>query len=196
MGHLDNVAASTNGGFNIIAKNSLGEYKINYFIPNEKLGLAIGYSDYKKEGGTEALRKILNRPIRKDIYVENLGRISSATLALVNGDIDGFIEMIWEERFHELRRANIGAYGFFNFKELLELKRYLFDTFGVALNISGAGPNIQIVYNKEKMRNWEELKNYVEAWFLKKKVKINIKKVNIAKEGAYDKALRLTSKLL
>ncbi|MEM4312324.1 MAG: hypothetical protein QXX95_08040 [Nitrososphaerales archaeon] len=192
-GHLDNVSGSTNGGFNIISKNALQEVRLYHFLPKENLGVAIGYSDYEKKGGTEALRKILNRPIRKEDYVKTIARISSATFCLLKGDVDGFLEMVWEDLFHEVRRADGRGYGNFDSKELLEFKRYLFTSFGIALNISGAGPNIQILYNKDRVKDWKEIENTLKDWFLKRGIGLVVKRVDIAKEGAYDKALKMLS---
>jgi len=62
--HKDNVAASTNGRFNIIFTSPhTNTPSIDCYDVPANLGLAIGISSYQKTGGTEAGRMILRSPV-------------------------------------------------------------------------------------------------------------------------------------
>lgn len=184
--HKDNVAASTNGGFNIIAilpaTKELSVYNID---APENLGIAIGYSSHKKTQGTEGMRKVLQEPVSAEDFVAQSGLLSMATAALVNKDTDKFLELVWADRFHEPRRANIGGYGNFTMNDFEGLKLDIFNKFNVSLNVSGAGPNMQFLYNKNKYK--EGIGNIIQSivipWFKEKGIEMKIKETEIAKIG-------------
>lgn len=194
--HKDNVAASVNGRFNIITKSpATGDFFVDVYDVPENLGIAIGYSSHKKTVGTTGMRDVLKGPVSVNDFVAQGGLISAATAALVTGNTDKFLELVLGDRFHEPRRANIGGYGNFSADEFRELKRQLFKNFHVALNISGAGPNMQFLYNKD--RHGDGIANVilptVAPWFKERGIEINIKSVGIAKEGAYSQILKSLS---
>jgi homoserine kinase len=189
--HKDNVAASTNGRFNVIAISPLTvNATVDVYNVPQKLGIAIGYSSYKKTRGTEGLRKILTEPVPAEDFIIQGGLISGATAALISGNIDRFLELVWGDRFHEPRRADVGGYGHFIARDFIELKRNLFEDYHIALNVSGAGPNMQFLYNKDEYVNGivNCVSPLIVPWFKKRGVEMTIKPTEIASEGAYDYA--------
>jgi homoserine kinase len=189
-GHLDNVSAAVNGSFNIIVRTPLNELKVYKIYVPKNLGIAICKSPFEKKGGTERMRRVINYPVYPKEYINSIGRISAASYCLARGDLDGFLEMIWFDTFHEKRRADVLGYGYFDSQELFFLKRYLFKNYGFVINASGAGPNFLMLYNKEK-GSFEEAKKYVEDWFKKHNLNVNVIESSISVEGAYDKALKI-----
>ena len=192
-GHMDNVAASTSGGFNVIATSpDTGQPAADVYAVPGDLGIAVGYSSHKKDGGTEGLRRALRRPVPARDFVAQGGLVSAATAALVTGDTARFLDLVWGDRFHEPRRADIGGYGNFNAAGLAALKRSLFKQFHVALNISGAGPNIQLLYSKGQHRDGiaGAVSAAVLAWFKDRGIEMSIQATEVATEGAYDYARR------
>ena len=191
--HRDNVAASTNGGFNIIVTSpNTTRPSIDVYQAPDDLGIAIGYSSHKKIGGTERLRRVLGRPVPARDFVAQGGLLSAATAALVTGDTARFLELVWGDRFHEPRRADARGYGTFNAADLAALKRELFQDFQVALNISGAGPNIQLLYSKGEHPDGMggAVSAAVLSWFEHRGMEMTIQATEIARQGAYDYARR------
>lgn len=188
--HKDNVAGSTNGGFNIIAKSpGSGEIKVDVYKVPENLGVAIGYSSHQKTTGTEGMREVLKIPISPEDFVLQMQRVSAATAALIAGNTDRFLELVWGDLYHEPRRANICGYGRFLATEFIDFKRSLFEEYGIALNVSGAGPNMQFLYNTERhYRGFSDfIKNdIIRSWFNGKGVNLFVREATVAKEGAYD----------
>src|SRR3989338_271408 len=139
-GHKDNVAASTNGRLNIIFPSTpyTSKPSVDFYDVPEDLGLAIGFSSYQKTGGTEEGRRVLQSPVDVKDFVDQMGLVSAATAAIVTGNTDRFLELVWGDRFHQSRRARVGFYGNFDDKEFLGLQRKLYEDFHVAWDISGA----------------------------------------------------------
>ncbi|MDP3988113.1 MAG: hypothetical protein Q8P80_03135 [Candidatus Levybacteria bacterium] len=190
---MDNTAGSTNGNFNIISISPITQKPcIDLIKVPDNLGISIGFSSHKKTQGTEGLRKILQKPVDSLTLITQCGRIAAATYALSKNDVDRFLEVVIGDCFHEVRRANIGGYGNFNANEFFELKRKLFNSKHVALNVSGAGPNMQFLYNKKRYPKGiaNEISSTVIPWFKQKHIKLEIKDLEIAKTGAYDYAIR------
>lgn len=190
-GHLDNISAAVNGSFNIVTRTPLNELRVYKIDMPKSLGVAICKSSFEKKGGTKRMRRVINYPVYPNDYISTIGKISAATYCLLKGDVDRFLEMIWFDTFHEQRRADVLGYGYFDSQELFSLKKYLFKNYGFVINVSGAGPNFLILFNKKKGR-FEEVKKYVEDWFTKHGLNVKVVESNIADKGAYDEALKIT----
>lgn len=191
--HKDNVAGSTNGRFNIIAVSPItGEPSVDVVDVPSDLGIAIGFSSHQKTTGTEGMRKVLQSPVASEVFVIQVGRVAAAIAAIAKGDIDRFLEVVGGDGFHEPRRADIGGYGNFKAAELFALKRTLFRQLHLALNVSGAGPNMQILFNKREYPNGiaEAVSPAIVPWFQEKGIKLVVKAMEIAQGGAYDYALK------
>jgi homoserine kinase len=189
--HKDNVAASTNGRFNVIVTSpTTGKASVDVYDVPETLGIAIGYSSYRKTRGTEGLRKILRDPVPAEDFIIQGGLISGATAALIRGNTSRFLELVWGDRFHEPRRADVGGYGNFIAPDFIDLKSNLFEDYHIALNVSGAGPNMQFLYNKAEHLDGivDLISPIVVPWFRKRGVEMKIKTTEIASKGAYDYA--------
>lgn len=187
--HKDNVAASTNGRFNIIAvsPDTWAPIVDVYPVP-EDLGIAIGISSHKKTQGTSGMREVLTRPVPAEDFVAQAGLVSAATAGLVTGNTVRFLELVWGDRYHEPRRADVGGYGAFTAADLTELKRRMFRDFQVALNISGAGPNIQLLYHKPRHPQGiaGAAADAVTSWFRERGMSLAVQPTEVANEGAYD----------
>lgn len=191
--HKDNVAASTNGRFNVIAVSPLtGTTLVDVYPVPEDLGIAIGISPHSKTQGTSGMREVLSRPVSAADFVAQGGLVSSATAALVTGNTARFLELVWGDRFHEPRRADAGGYGSFNAADLAGLKRRLYREFQIALNMSGAGPNIQLLYRKPQYPGGINglAADAIAGWFKEHGLDLAIRPTEIATEGAYDYAQR------
>ncbi|MCS7197898.1 MAG: hypothetical protein NZ930_04370 [Candidatus Bipolaricaulota bacterium] len=191
--HKDNVAASTNGRFNIIATSPLtGRVTIDCYDAPEDLGVAIGFSSHKKRGGTAEARRVLESPARAEDLIVQMGLVSAMTAAFVTGNTDRVLEVAWGDRFHERRRADSGAYGAFTYREFQELKRKLFAEFHVALLVSGAGPNMTVLYNKRRYPHGvvAAIAPVMSQWFQERGIDLELREAEIATEGAYDYAQR------
>ncbi|MBI4439698.1 hypothetical protein HY638_01890 [Candidatus Woesearchaeota archaeon] len=194
--HKDNVAASTNGRFNIIVSSTPYTRKpsVDFYDVPDDLGLVIGFSSHKKTGGTEEGRAALSKPVDVGDYVPQTGNISAATAALVTGNTKRFLELVWGDRFHQPRRSAVRFYGNFDDNEFTTLQRDIFEKLGVAWNVSGAGPNMQALYSKADYPDGlltTEISRVLASWFAERGIEMNLKEMNIAKEGAYDCAKRI-----
>jgi homoserine kinase len=187
--HKDNVAASTNGRFNIVVQppHTIQPKVLFHNVP-QNLGIMIGRSSHQKTTGTEGMRKVLQEPISTEDYVAQIGLVSAATACLIGDDVDGFLELVWGDRFHEPRRANIGGYGRFNAEDFVELKHRLWKESSVALNVSGAGPSMQILFNSDRPTAGIALNRLIVPWFAERGIKLDTFDAYVAKKGAYDYA--------
>ncbi len=191
--HMDNVAGSANGRFNVIVTApATGTRSADVYDVPEDLGIAIGYSLQEKLGGTTAMREVLEQPLPTAEFVIQTGLLSAATAALVTGNTGRFLDLVWGDGFHEPRRADAGGYGAFTAADLAAFKRRLFADFHVALNISGAGPNIQLLYDKKELRDGigDSVSGAVAAWFQDRGIAMSVRDTEIAGAGAYDYAQR------
>lgn len=187
--HMDNVAGSANGRFSIIARSpESGAPTVDVYDVPADLGIAIGYSSHRKTAGTAGMREALKEPVDPEDFVAQCGLVSAATAALVAGDTRRFLDLVWGDRFHEPRRAAIGGYGPFNAADLAALKRRLFRDFRLALNISGAGPNIQVLYSKKEHPEGigARASAAIISWFGERGVALSVQPTAIAARGAYD----------
>lgn len=191
--HMDNVAGSANGRFSIIARSpATGKLSVDIYDPPPDLGIAIAISSHQKTAGTEGMRMALQAPVAPEDFVAQNGLVSAASAALVAGNTARFLDLAWGDRFHEPRRADAGGYGGFVASDLMGLKRRLFAEQHVALNISGAGPNLQLLYS-----TWEhpdgiggKVGNALTEWGAQFGLALTLQPSAIAPEGAYDAAVR------
>ena len=192
--HKDNVAASANGRLNIIVPSTpcTGTSSVDFYDVPKNLGIAIGFSSYQKKGGTEAGRAALKATVDTRDFIAQTGLVSAATAALVSGNTDRFLELAWGDRFHQPRRARARFYGDFDDNDFLGLQRKLYEEFGIAWDISGAGPNMQAKYNKDRYPEGiaEAISSAVVPWFADRGIDMKLEERLIAKEGAYDYAKR------
>ncbi len=190
--HKDNVAASTNGRLNIIVPSTpyTNEPSIDIYDVPEDLGLAIGFSSYQKTGGTEAGRAATESPVEVKDFVEQMGLVSAATAAIVSGNTERFLELVWGDRFHQPRRARVRFYGNFDDKEFTGLQRKLFEGFNVAWDVSGSGPKMQAKYSRKQHPNGivKLISPVVVPWFADRGITLRLEEKVVAKEGAYDYA--------
>lgn len=186
-GHLDNVAPSTMGGIVFLSDTSYGETLFYKVTPPKDLGLAIGFSSHQKTQGTEGTRRVLTDPVASDVFVRQVGRSVAGVLALQTGDIENFLHVVTSDGFHEPRRADAGMYGNFSASEFFEAKDHLLIENGVALSVSGAGPNMQLWYNKQRYLHGltEEPASFITSWFGRHGINITIEEVPISEQGAY-----------
>lgn len=138
------------------------------------------------------MRKVLQEPVSSEVFVIQGGRIAAATAAMVKGDIGRLLEIIGGDGFHEPRRAEIGGYGNFNAAELFALKKALFRNLHVALNVSGAGPNMQILFSRREYPKGiaDAISPTIVPWFQERGIKLTVRDMEIAQGGAYDYAVK------
>lgn len=189
--HKDNVAPSTMGGIVFLSDVPESEETIITRAPyNENLGLAIGFSSHQKIGGTELTRGVLEEPVSRGVLINQVGRAVAGSMAIQRGDIQTFLKVVSGDLFHEPRRANAGLYGRFNAEEFSRLKRTLYQNFKIGLAISGAGPNMQLWYDKRLNPGGlkKEASEFTESWFYDHDINMLIRDVPINKHGAYANA--------
>jgi len=148
MQHMDNVAASALGGFNVVASNPVnGKLRITTIPPPLDLGAAIVVPNVTKQS-TMINRQLLPNTTSRENYVESMGYASTITAALAGQDIDTLLETIPWDPFVEPARAAAGAYGNgVTPRFLQDLKHELFSKFHVAETMSGAGPSHALWYS-------------------------------------------------
>jgi len=140
--HMDNVAASALGGFNIIPQPAEKESaEIATMIPPRDLGVAVLVPNVQKSS-TEAAREILPSVVSRQQYVESMSHVSRISAAFAMGDVKTILATLPLDAVIESARADAGLYGkgidaYF----LTEEKKVLFKKFHVAETISGAGPS-------------------------------------------------------
>jgi|GEM_PF-770267 len=190
-GHKDNVAPSVDGGIQFLT-NPLGMTKTHFhrIQPPEMLGLAIVQSSHQKQGGTEATRAILEVPRSSSEMKGQLGRATMAALALQDGDVQTFLELVYTDEFHEPKRANAGLYGNFTAHDFWQLKQKLYDDYGVGLAVSGAGPNLQLWYDREFASDAELAGTVLSEWFGEHAMTATVKQLHIPATGALQYAQR------
>ena len=145
--HMDNVAASALGGFNIISGTSIEEQQITTYRPPVDLGVAIVVPDIEK-ASTEAIRQSLPEIVSREQYVSCMGYVSKISAAFASRDVKAIIETLpWDPTF-EPARAEVGCYGRgVNAQFLRDEKEMLLKEFHVAETISGAGPSRALWYS-------------------------------------------------
>lgn len=145
--HMDNVAASMLGGFNIVTRLNRDERPIITIRPPRDLGVAMIVPNIRKVS-TEAARLLLPTSISKEDYVESLARASRISAAFALDDIDAILDTLPWDKVVEPARAQGGSYGEGVTAQFLqEEKKLLATRFHVAETISGAGPSRALWYS-------------------------------------------------
>jgi homoserine kinase len=147
--HMDNVAASALGGFNIISWNpQTEEPQIMTLRPPADLGIALVVPDIEK-ASTEATRGVvLPDTVSREQYVRSMGYAARISAAFAKSDITTIIETLPWDDLVEPARAEAGSYGRgVDSRILREEKKMLLDEFHVAETISGAGPSRALWYS-------------------------------------------------
>jgi len=191
--HPDNVAASVMGGIVFISDMPHMSEKIFEKIPSpENLGLVHGFSSHHKEGGTAFVRGILEKPVNRDILINQVGRGVIGALALTRGDVATFLNVVWLDGFHEPRRAEARHYGNFSADELASLKKILYTKYQIGLTISGAGPNMLFWYDKKKYPKGikSEILLFISSWFATHGITLRPEEAEIANSGAFQEAVK------
>ena len=146
--HMDNVAASALGGFNIINRSPIdGIADITTIPPPPNLGVCVLVPDIDKSS-TEATRNSLPHTVSMKAHAESLGYAAKAAAAFAARDVNAIIDTLPWDPVVEPARANAGVYGKgISAEFLLEEKKLLLERFHVAETISGAGPSRALWYS-------------------------------------------------
>ncbi len=145
--HMDNVAASMLGGFNIVTRLNRDERPIINIRPPRDLGVAIIVPDIRKPS-TESARQLVPARISMEAHVKSLGRASRISTAFARGDVGAILDTLPWDNVVEPARAQGGAYGEGVSAQFLEEeKKLLADRFHLAETISGAGPSRALWYS-------------------------------------------------
>jgi len=146
--HMDNVAASALGGFNIISQNPLTEEpQIMTLRPPSDLGVAVVVPNIEK-ASTEATRQVLPETVSTEQYVRSMGYVARISAAFAQSDIRTIIQTLPWDSFAEATRAEAGSYGRgVDSRFLREEKEILLKEFHIAETISGAGPSRALWYS-------------------------------------------------
>ncbi len=146
--HMDNVAASALGGFNIVCRTPMAEQPVimTYRPPND-LGVALLVPDLEKTS-TEAARQVLPETVSREQYVSSMGYVAKISAAFAASDVRAIIETLSWDAIIEPARADAGCYGKgVDAQFLREEKEILLRKFHVAETISGAGPSRALWYS-------------------------------------------------
>ena len=146
--HMDNVAASSLGGFNVITRTPLTEHvKITTISPPSDLGVVVLVPDINKPS-TEAARELLPQTVSTQKYIQAIGYASRISAAFATGNVGAILETIPWDPLVEPVRADAGFYGTgIDSGFLKEEKELLIERFHVAETISGAGPSRALWYS-------------------------------------------------
>jgi len=151
--HMDNVAASALGGFNIISQGASGQQpEIVTLKPPADLGVGIVVPDIEKPS-TEQIRKVLPQMVSREQYVKAMSYAARTSAAFASGDVNGIIKSIPWDPVIEPARADAGCYGKgIDADSLLKEKQMLLERYHVAETISGAGPSRALWYSLSEDR--------------------------------------------
>jgi len=146
--HMDNVAASALGGFNIITRTPLAEHpEITTLRPPADLGVAVVVPDIEK-ASTEATRQVLPATVAREQYVRSMSYVARISAAFASSDVNAIIETLPWDPTVEPARADAECYGKgIDSHFLQEEKEMLLREFHVAETISGAGPSRALWYS-------------------------------------------------
>lgn len=146
--HIDNVAASALGGFNIITRSPTdGTADIATIPPPPNLGVCVVVPDIEKSS-TEATRNCLPHTVPMNTHIESVGYASKASASFAARDVNAIIDTLSWDPVVEPARANAGVYGKgINAEFLLKEKQLLLGRFHVAETMSGAGPSRALWYS-------------------------------------------------
>lgn len=148
-GHMDNVSASIYGGFVVCLRDELG-LRVVSIQPPKDLGLVVVVPDVVKES-TAAARKAVPEYVGMRLHLDVAAKMASAVAAACLDDVELFLRSVAFDPLIESRRADAGVYGRgITSNYLLEEKRILFRSYGVAEVISGAGPSRLLLFNRRE----------------------------------------------
>lgn len=137
-GHPDNIAPAMFGGL-ISSYNLNGEFKhVRYNVSNE---LSFNVLVPPFELNTHESRKALPKVLPYSDIVYNTARISNIPYALSQGNLE-LLKELMSDKMHEPYRMRL-------IKGSEDIKKIAIDN-GCAFAISGAGPSLLVVSNKEK----------------------------------------------
>ncbi len=157
--HMDNVAASALGGFNIVSRTPLAERPaIMTYRPPTDLGVALLVPDLEK-ASTEATRQVLPETVSREQFVSSMGYVAKISAAFAASDVHAIIETLSWDPIIEPARADAGCYGKgVDAHFLREEKEILLRKFHVAETISGAGPSRALWYSLSENRRLRKKK--------------------------------------
>ena len=146
--HMDNVAASALGGFNIVTRNPVSaEQEITTIRPPQDLGIALLIPAIEKRS-TEATRQLLPAAVPIHAHIQSMGSIARVSAAFAMCDVNAILETLPWDDIVEPTRADGAVYGRgVDSRFLQDEKKMLFDRFHVAETISGAGPSRALWYS-------------------------------------------------
>jgi len=147
-GHMDNVAASALGGFNIVTHSPMNDIaQITTFPPPPDLGICIMIPDIEKSS-TEAARNSLPPVVSMRTHTECMAYASKVSAAFAVRDVNAILETLSWDPVVEPARANAGVYGKgINADFLLDEKKLLLEKFHIAETVCGAGPSRALWYS-------------------------------------------------
>lgn len=167
-GHPDNVAPCIMGG--LVASTFVEDEVISLKVPIK--------NDYKLLGlipnleiSTQESRKVLPTTISLRDGVFNSSRVAILLTALVTGQ-DENIKYGFEDKFHQKYRGKLIP-GYFEIINFLKEKNI------IGTYLSGAGPTIMVLVNK----NENKVKNDIEAYLKRFNVKWKVKELYIDNLG-------------
>jgi len=150
--HMDNVAASALGGFNIITHMPSKQPEITTLKPPADLSVAIVVPDIEKTS-TEETRLALPALVSREQYVAAVSYAARTSAAFASGDVKSILKTIPWDPVIEPARADAGCYGKgVDAEKLQREKEMLLQEFHVAETISGAGPSRALWYSLSEDR--------------------------------------------
>lgn len=140
-GHGDNVVPAMLGSMTVVMEDE-GKQFFRKIEVSEKFMFATITSDLEKES-TKQLRSVLSQEVSLVDASFNISHAIMTTVALQNGDKE-LLKASIKDRVHEQYR-----------KEFIEgfdcIKEKALEMGAISLNISGSGPSLIVIYDKEFM---------------------------------------------
>jgi homoserine kinase len=187
--HKDNVLSSLLGCIVIAGENPwTKEVSIMRTAAPRLLGVATGISSHLQTGGTEAARSALKQPMARDTAALQAQNAVMAAVSLMHSDppVD-FLAFAGDDYLHERERAGYGLYGNFSPTQWREFKKGLYLDYGIGCTMSGAGPHVQLWYNRAQypLGLPNDVKDTAGQWFGNHGVSMQIHENSITDDGAY-----------
>lgn len=147
-GHPDNVAPAMFGGL-IASFNDEGTYKYVRYEVSNKLKFNVFVPNF--ELSTSKARGVLPQVLSYSDIVNNTSRVANIPYAFSKGDL-GLLKSLMNDKMHEpYRMALIDGSE--------DIKKVAHDN-GFAFAISGAGPSLLVVSDKDVLNTFEKFSNY------------------------------------
>lgn len=147
-GHPDNIAPAMFGGmiasyivdskFQHVRYEVSKDLKINVLVPNFELS-------------TKESRSVLPKMLEYKDIVYNTSRVANIPFAFTTGNIELLVELL-DDKMHEPYRLPL-------IKNADKIREKAHDA-GMAFAISGAGPSLLVVSNKDVENTFDEFSNY------------------------------------